>query len=786
MAYRDDELGIVFPTRTGSIGAANERQMLDSLHDTAGIRTKLLLELDKDTRLKTRAGNPEFVVTKKESGALVFLRGFLARIAAATKALLFIPATLLVRTTKYVPPAPAYSVLPRQTSTNPKGGGDAKWSDVLAVYDGKLFLNGKPTKAFGVFSFALPSGGIPVTFTDPYSQLAGAVVLASPTGAGVSGAGTFIPIYPPNLNDIQILTGGLRVDTVGVTMTQLYYVGSAWDNASALWYLSATSVVWQGGAPYLTSIDAATCVDLGAPSLGAPATTNPNSSVNVTLPDVIIAYTGVYEIAFTQVNPPGSEASGYIEWIELQAPVTDYVSQGLPGRVDTGTTRVERVGDLSGIFTLPSGEVVSYAGSVSKTTTGNNETYYSLPATISHPFDGGPFEEHLQWTALGGSDYDPYWASAPVTGAMAWGDTWNIAGGFQSVTQAHYDDATYESSASIQLGTRTLLVMSASRYDLSGFKITPHPVDKRLATLPHWGWVGFEGATTNIVLYADQPAPLPPAMIPIVYAKADAALQERANEYVGLKFYYPGTFDIGRTNPPYYTATADALTPTSSGAASWTTRDFLHYDKTEDIYVYIQGDYSGTRGTDGSTSSQTLLVTLKIEVRGATYSQTLASLSPGGNVCELYTPPGGVPHVPCPPLRAIFNPIYRDQGNFPGAAYTTKGEEARGAVPAVLFNFTLTLGIYADLGVARNYNARVVFTPYLLIEMLYAYLFSYSYGLDPGGKYVVTRPAVYDYIVNAVFAKTWHVTFRNDAFVDWMDSFGGEYATNTSAELYRI
>lgn len=66
MSYKKDDLGVVFPTRTGdSQGAAAERKMLDAVGGSDGIRKQERIHDDGAvTRLATRAGNPEFITTK--------------------------------------------------------------------------------------------------------------------------------------------------------------------------------------------------------------------------------------------------------------------------------------------------------------------------------------------------------------------------------------------------------------------------------------------------------------------------------------------------------------------------------------------------------------------------------------------------------------------------------------------------------------------------------------------------------------------------------------------------
>lgn len=75
MAYDDDELGRLFPTRTGSaIGAARERKMLDNAGSVEGFTTRVRVGPDGlKTYLKTKGGMPHFWndpnETKTESDA---------------------------------------------------------------------------------------------------------------------------------------------------------------------------------------------------------------------------------------------------------------------------------------------------------------------------------------------------------------------------------------------------------------------------------------------------------------------------------------------------------------------------------------------------------------------------------------------------------------------------------------------------------------------------------------------------------------------------------------------
>lgn len=66
MAYDDKDIGRLFPTRTGdATGTANERKMLDAIDGSNQIRTRIQQTVEGSkvttTRLRTRAGNPDFI-----------------------------------------------------------------------------------------------------------------------------------------------------------------------------------------------------------------------------------------------------------------------------------------------------------------------------------------------------------------------------------------------------------------------------------------------------------------------------------------------------------------------------------------------------------------------------------------------------------------------------------------------------------------------------------------------------------------------------------------------------
>jgi hypothetical protein len=143
--------------------------------------------------------------------------------------------------------------------------------------------------------------------------------------------------------------------------------------------------------------------------------------------------------------------------------------------------------------------------------------------------------------------------------------------------------------------------------------------------------------------------------------------------------------------------------------------------------------------------------------------------------------------IPSPQIRAIFAPLYQEQGSFKGAHYVTLAEESNGAVPFHGFDFLLYLRAYADLGTLNfdneSYNA-VYFVPCNLLEMLYAIVFSQEYGVGTT-RYPVTYTARFNDIMGTLFSTATRVRIRDGVSSSWTNAFGADFAGTSTISLHR-
>jgi hypothetical protein len=224
---------------------------------------------------------------------------------------------------------------------------------------------------------------------------------------------------------------------------------------------------------------------------------------------------------------------------------------------------------------------------------------------------------------------------------------------------------------------------------------------------------------------------------------------------------------------------------------TWETKDHLLYDSENGVYISVEGHFSG------SGTSASLTVNLKAQTRY--HTNTISLFTSGYTYTELLPeklidPMGGdVPlnrRVPSPQIRAIFAPMYQEQGTFKGAHYVTAAEEANGALPFHGFNFVLVLQPYGEFSSCNddNLGTQVFMVPCNLLEMLYAFVFSQEYGVSQYERYPVAFPQRFADMMssaNALFNVPRRVSIRNGVVSNWTDALGSAYADAPTTELYR-
>ena len=240
----------------------------------------------------------------------------------------------------------------------------------------------------------------------------------------------------------------------------------------------------------------------------------------------------------------------------------------------------------------------------------------------------------------------------------------------------------------------------------------------------------------------------------------------------------------GHYGRAYYTASVSPSVSLDNNSLTWSTKDFILYDPTNEVYITIEGSFVG------ADNEATLTVLLKVQTRHHTTTQTLGvfSYTYGEMLVEREIGTSGKYAVPSPQIRAIFAPLYCEQGSFKGAHYVTQAEEDGGIAAFHGFNFVLNLRMYSDFDTCNDDNAgqQVYFVPCNLLEMLYAFVFSTEYGVaEDGTRYPVTYTTRFNEMRDTMFATPVRVAVKDGSATNWTDTLGGDFAAVSTVALYR-
>ena len=211
------------------------------------------------------------------------------------------------------------------------------------------------------------------------------------------------------------------------------------------------------------------------------------------------------------------------------------------------------------------------------------------------------------------------------------------------------------------------------------------------------------------------------------------------------------------------------------------------FDEDNGVYISIDGEFSG------QDANATLTVSLVIETRhDSTTIQLLTRAYTYGDLLPEYEiGTTGKYAVPSPQIRAMFAPLYREQGSFKGAHYVTQDEEGLGATPAHLFNFRLVMHTLSDVGEINELNAtdsNIHFVPFNLLEMLYCFVFSQDYGVgaSTGQRYPVTFTTRFNDLAANLFGVPFDVAVRDGTIGDWTHALHSSFVGVHGASLHRV
>ena len=183
---------------------------------------------------------------------------------------------------------------------------------------------------------------------------------------------------------------------------------------------------------------------------------------------------------------------------------------------------------------------------------------------------------------------------------------------------------------------------------------------------------------------------------------------------------------------PLKTRTSTSL-DSETMAMTASTCDYLYVDDVEGVYIYLESQltYSVSKSGQDRSPAWSLTANFVVDSRfGGTNVQVdvgnveephVQVITPFSND---YTGPGQfltkyhANFVP-PPL---FTPVFRNQGNCPHIAYTTRAEEANGATPEFYLDMQVRPCLYSTMLGRSIYSGVVEFVPHQFVHVYQRYI----------------------------------------------------------------
>jgi hypothetical protein len=780
------EDAFALPTRDGQdVGGAQERTMLSFAQDVGGIRT--VEELNPDgsiTRLRTRQGRPTFETDEARSTSSsgdTQLRGFVAQIPGR-RAVLFDPYTMEILKTPYTPAAKLYEVQDFLT--------ESTWYDVV-LFDGTTIkVNAKAMPRLGITANhgyeAIPHV-INYTVGDQYGNAernttekrvfaVGRYSVTSWGGGGVTE--TLTPTEPRT--ESRALTIGQRIDGDTAYLGELYHGIDGWDSATE-WYFRSAEIQMLLTAAYLVKTSVGANVAMTPPAL---ATTTPFAEDgwrDITYPETPVMLMSSGTVMIPAAYP--DTVTPRVAW-----PWSGSVSKSLEGDVYVNRTGETKSGSQDDAV-VAAGVPLTYHAENSKTWTHGYDQNYIKIQTISIAPDAVTNEGDVLFGTLGSI----YWYAGDAVPGGSHG-TQNFNNEYHSylISSLLYKDWEEQSGvAYIDMGAERLVDVSFSRAQTDGdvLVVTPNTsrYDYLFANPYHilgadftFGLLGVQAVGFDDSV-GDYKNPTGYDQDPSAITEINDKINARLNLLAGRMCYLQEDRAFISSNP-WYNATVSS-SPMDTSALTWTTKDFILYDPTNEVYITIEGSFTG------ADNEATLTVLLKVQTRHHTTTQTLGEFNyTYGEMLPEREIDTGKYAVPSPQIRAIFAPLYCEQGSFKGAHYVTQAEEDGGIAAFHGFNFVLNLRMYSDFDTCNDDNAgqQVYFVPCNLLEMLYAFVFSTEYGVaEDGTRYPVTYTSRFNEMRDTMFATPVRVAVKDGSATNWTDTLGGDFAAVSTVALYR-
>ena len=815
-AFQDDDRGVVFPTRFGTpSGNANERVMLEEVDGAGGIRTRLRAHVDGSvTMLRTHDGMPRFVRAGMMATGQSNPRGFAAWVQGGNVGVRFDPYDLEVLTPEYRPVDVTYTVLPFASPYNVPSDDTTKWHDVVTFSGSTVLVNAIPMPILQMGTFA-PGNGIPwvrrvhaavglANYGEQNMNLTEKRVFSvGREEVRASDATATLTPTSPRAED-KAMTIGQRIEasTSRAFLGQLFFSGSSWDDIGGEWGFSSAEVAMMLTPPYLSKVSTGMVAAMPIVSFGDPVSSSGSMDTSTTLPATPVAMTAtgnIESISTYYAGGVGGTGGATIHWYW-----DGTVSKELEGYVHAGYYRLSYTGDDTHSATQGGYSVVYYGNNVKNFDVRSDVTYISaqtVPLVDTHT-------DSLTGASLGATATTLYWDTntsynTPETVPPTRGKTERLvfggAAGFGPSATRDYETQT--GTFTVTSNSVEILYCEYYREHSTGQKEVFSPdttyYDRYIGNYTYSGdgmgmfgriflepkvWPGTD--TIEIAdYYKINPYP-PPIQSPEAVAEINQEYADMASA-LAAQIYYDNESAYFPHN--FYSRTIANDITQDTRSLTWRTKDYLLHDVTNGVYISVEGSFSGS----GHPATATLAVSLKVQTRYHTNSISLG----GWN----YTYGELLPEkildedlnlwaVPSPQIRAIFAPLYQEQGSFKGAHYVTAAEEANGALPFHGFNFVLRLQMYDSIGTINAENAsqhEIHMVPCNLLEMLYAFVFSQEYGVSQYERYPVHYVARFKALQESLFSSTVRVHIRDGTVHDWLDALGHPYIDDTTTELYR-
>lgn len=757
-----------------------------------------------DPQIPQRVGVAQVRLPKSKTGA-IWRRGFTTiEIAGTMPPRRFNPYTLGTLDFPYGIGVVGYDVTTWASGHNVID--NFPWYDVVCFWANKILINAGEmaalqipvaTPAAPAMPYAIP-GQVGVEWGDAtLNQSEKRVFAVGRTHVQAFNVGGTTAILSPAQPraDGKAMTIGQRIDRVlhKAWLGQLYYTGVSWDSAGGSWLFSSAEVAMMLVAPFLQQVTGSAAVDMARADLTGPGSSS-NSYLDrpVTTPQTPVCLIGIGEAWTTSTYPDAVTWPGWgVIW-----PWRGLYWANVPGTHETGSLDRTLLSNSTSDTTTQAGRVITYSQSNVKTWDNEHSTVFYSYADIDLPPVQNDVGSRAEYSLNSSSDRQ----------SLIWEPTESSQRGPfppRGLHVTHADGSVINnSSRRVYIEQQTLLCSvshsSISLVDVNatitrryGYErdITPnvsgwdHWLQNPYDIPGGWGW-GVNARMSQMPspdLYRyKNPGLDPSTQPPSAHAEINAEFAARQADYAGNECY-------ARPDSTIYPFLCTlSYQETYSAALTWTTRDYLLHDATNGVYLWIEGEFNGAQ--TGAVGNATLTVRWKCQTRH--HSNTAQIIQRTYSYAQLL-PEMQVPYysqlnvVPTPQIRAIFAPMYQEQGSCKGAAYITLAEEQAGSTAAHLFNFQMRLHTWSDVAQISALNLTtdaVHMIPANLLELLYAFVFSQDYGVGrtTNQRYPVTDTTRYNDLTNTLFSDTYPVLVRDGVSGSWAASLNGD-----SAGLYR-